>query len=71
MFNRFYITFFLTFTLLSCILSLGQNFNKSRIKSLFEKLDNQSQTPFSYKILEGFLKDSKIEALKKGKEVEK
>ena len=71
MFNRFYITFFLTFTLLSCNLSLGQNFNKSQIKSLFEKFNNQSQTPFSYKILEDFLKDIKIEDLKKGKEFEK
>lgn len=71
MFNRFYITLFLTFTLLSCNLSLGQNFNKSQIKILFEKFNKQTQTPFSYKILEDFLKDIKIEDLKKGKEFEK
>lgn len=71
MFNRFYITFFLTFTLFSCNLNLGQNFNKSQIKILFEKFNKQTQTPFSYKILEDFLKDIKIEDLKKGKEFEK
>jgi len=71
MFNRFYITLFLFFALLSGNISLSQNFNKSQIKSLFEKFNKQTQTPFSYKILEDFLKDIKIEDLKKGKEFEK
>ncbi|MCU4187886.1 hypothetical protein M9Q43_01760 [Flavobacterium sp. HXWNR29] len=59
------------FALLSGNISLSQNFNKSQIKSLFEKFNKQTQTPFSYKILEDFLKDIKIEDLKKGKEFEK
>lgn len=71
MYNRFYIALFLFFALLSCNFSLSQNFNKSQIKILFEKFNKQTQTPFSYKILEDFLKDIKIEDLKKGKEFEK
>ncbi|HLO74360.1 MAG TPA: hypothetical protein VK164_10525 [Flavobacterium sp.] len=69
--KRFYITLFLSFTFLFCNISLSQNFNKSQIKILFEKFNKQSQTPFSYKILEDFLKDIKIEDLKKGKTFEK
>lgn len=71
MFNKFYITLFLSFTLLSCNLSLSQNFNNSQIKILYKEFNNQSQTPFSHKILENFLKDIEIEDLKKGKEFEK
>lgn len=57
--------------MLSCNFSLSQNFNTSQIKILFEEFNKQTQTPFSYKILEDFLKDIKIEDLKKGKEFEK
>ena len=71
MFNRIFIILFLSGTLLSCNLSLSQNFNKSQIKILFEKFNKQSRTPFSYKILENFLNNIKIEDLKKGKEFEK
>ncbi len=71
MFNRILIILFLSGTLLSCNLSLSQNFNNSQIKILFQKFNKQSRTPFSYKILEDFLKNIKIEDLKKGKAFEK
>ena len=71
MFSRLFVSLFFSFTLLSCNFSLSQNFNTSQIKILFEEFNKQSQTPFSYKILEDFLKDIKIEDLKKGKEFEK
>jgi hypothetical protein len=71
MFNRIFIILFLSCTLLFCNLSLSQNFNKSQIKTLFDSFNKQSKTPFNYKVLDDFLKDIKIEDLKKGKEVEK
>jgi hypothetical protein len=71
MFNRFYIILFLSFTLLSFNYSLSQNFNTYQIKTLFDSFNKQSKTPFNYKVLEDFLKDVKIEDLKKGKEFEK
>lgn len=71
MFSRLFISLFFSFTLLSCNFSLSQNFNTSQIKILFEEFNKQSQTPFSYKIFKDFLKDIKIEDLKKGKEFEK
>jgi len=71
MFNRFSLILFLLFTLLSCNFSSSQNFNTYQIKTLFDSFNKQSKTPFNYKVLEDFLKDVKIEDLKKGKEFEK
>jgi len=71
LFNRIFIILFLSCTLLSCNLSLSQNFNKSQIKTLFDSFNKQSKTPFNYKVLDDFLKDIKIEDLKNGKEFEK
>lgn len=71
MYNRFLFTFFLSLFLLSCNFSTSQNFNSSQTKILFDEFNRESQTPFSYKTLENFLKDIKIEDLKKGKPFEK
>ena len=70
-FNRFLITFFLTFALFYCNSGCSQNFNTSQVKTLFDAFNKQSQTPFSYKVLEDFLKDVNIENIKKGNVFEK
>ena len=70
-FNRFFLIFFLVFALFYCNSGFSQNFNKTQIKTLFDTFSKQSQTPFSYKVLENFLKDVNIENLKKGNVFEK
>jgi hypothetical protein len=70
-FNRFFLIFFLAFALFYCNPSFSQNFNKTQIKSLFDAFNKQSQTTFSYKVLENFLKDVNIENIKKGNVFEK
>lgn len=50
---------------------LGQDFDETKTKILFEKFNEKEKTPFDYKILNEFLKDIKIEELKSGKEIEK
>jgi hypothetical protein len=61
----------LTFALFYCNSSSSQNFNTSQVKTLFDAFNKQSQTPFSYKVLEDFLKDVNIENIKKGNVFEK
>jgi hypothetical protein len=63
--------FIFSFALLNSNSSNSQNLNKSQVKTLFDKFNEQSQTPFKYKVLEDFLKDVKIEDLKKGNVFEK
>ena len=65
MYNRFLFTFFLSLFLLSCNFSTSQNFNSSQTKILFDEFNRESQTPFSYKTLENFLKDMRARVIKK------
>lgn len=58
--------FIISFALLNSNSSNSQNLNKSQVKTLFDNFNEQSQTPFKYKVLEDFLNDVKIEDLKKG-----
>jgi hypothetical protein len=61
----------LTFALFYCNSGSSQNINTSQVKTLFDAFNKQSQTPFSYKVLEDFLKDVNIENIKKGNVFEK
>ena len=70
-FSRFLIMFIFSFALLNSNSSNSQNLNKSQVKTLFDNFNEQSQTPFKYKVLEDFLNDVKIEDLKKGNVFEK
>lgn len=63
--------FIFSFALLNSNSSNSQNLNKSQVKTLFDNFNEQSQTPFKYKVLEDFLNDVKIEDLKKGNVFEK
>ena len=63
--------FIFSFALLNSNSSNSQNLNKSQVKTLFDNFNEQSQTPFKYKVLEDFLKEVKIEDLKKGNVFEK
>lgn len=70
-FSRFFILFLFSFVLLNSNSSTSQNLNKSQVKTLFDTFNKQSQTPFKYKVLEDFLKEVKIEDIKKGNVFEK
>ena len=49
----------------------SQKFDETKIKTLFNQFNKVSPTPFNYKVLKDFLKNIKIEELKKGKKIEK
>lgn len=49
----------------------SQKFDEPKIKSLFNQFNKVSPTPFNYKVLKDFLKNIKIEELKKGKKLKR
>jgi len=68
MYNRLFLTLSISCICLfySCH-TFSQSFDEVKTKILFDKFNKQTKTPFSFKVLNDFLLNVKIEELKKGK----